>query len=232
MIWTRVVDGYRRLTDGRSSATVLVLANLWELVGILFLGWDVFLLVFLFWAENLVVGFFTLFKILSAGPRLPPDFLRGLVSSSRKLLLAVYFFFHYGFFCLVHGLFVVLLVGGARAEHADLPFRVFLEPLQRLDPWTRVSFGAAVALLFASHGWSFAKNFIGAGERLRTTPEREMLQVYGRIVVLHVAILGGAFLLGVTGLPRMFAAVLVPAKIALDLRAHRKERERLSASGS
>jgi hypothetical protein len=127
---------------------------------------------------------------------------------------------------------VVILVGGARAEHADPPFRVFVEPLQRLDPWTRLSFGAAVALLFASHAWSFARDFVAAEERLRTTPDREMLQVYGRIVVLHVAILGGAFLLGATGLPRMFAAVLVPAKIALDLRAHRKERERLSASGS
>lgn len=45
------------------SAILLVAANLAPLYGVLFLGWEVFPLLVLFWAENVVVG------VLNAGRR-------------------------------------------------------------------------------------------------------------------------------------------------------------------
>jgi hypothetical protein len=41
----------------------LVAANTVPLWGVLFLGWDAFYIVLLYWAENLAVGFYNILKI-------------------------------------------------------------------------------------------------------------------------------------------------------------------------
>jgi len=55
--------------------------------------------------------------------------------------------------------------------------------------------------LAVSHIYSFAVNYIGSGEYLRADAGQLLFQPYGRVVVLHVAILGGAFLLTLMGSP-------------------------------
>jgi hypothetical protein len=47
------------------SALVLIAANLAPLAGVLFAGWDAFDMVFLYWLENVVIGFFNICKMLS-----------------------------------------------------------------------------------------------------------------------------------------------------------------------
>ncbi len=46
----------------------LVLANLLPFAGVIFFGWDLFAVVLFYWAENLVVGFYTLVKLLHHSP--------------------------------------------------------------------------------------------------------------------------------------------------------------------
>ena len=46
----------------------LVAANLVPLYGVLFLGWEVFQVVLLFWMENVVVGVFFILRLLTARP--------------------------------------------------------------------------------------------------------------------------------------------------------------------
>ena len=41
------------------SLTILVLANLVPLVGVVFLKWDVFSIVIVFWCENVIIGLFS-----------------------------------------------------------------------------------------------------------------------------------------------------------------------------
>ena len=77
--------------------------------------------------------------------------------------------------------------------------------------------------LFISHGLSYRLNYIGRGEYLRTTVARQMFAPYGRLVVLHVTIIFGAVLIGVTGAPAAAIVVLVLLKIALDLGLHLAE---------
>ena len=48
------------------TVIALVLANLVPLYGVLFLGWETFPLVFLFWLENVIVGAFNVLKMLMA----------------------------------------------------------------------------------------------------------------------------------------------------------------------
>ena len=56
------------------SLTALVIANAIPLVGVLFIGWTVFPLVFLYWLENVVIGGFNVAKL-----SLPPS---GRISSA------------------------------------------------------------------------------------------------------------------------------------------------------
>ena len=84
----------------RASLLALVLVNLLPLLGVLFFHWDVAALVVLYWSENLVLGFYTLVKMLVKSP------VGGLGSG-------IFFLIHYGGFCAVHGLFIIaLLVDG------------------------------------------------------------------------------------------------------------------------
>ena len=50
-----------------------------------------------------------------------------------------------------------------------------------------------------------------------------MFAPYGRLVILHVTIIFGAILIGVTGAPASAIVVLVLLKIALDLGLHLAE---------
>ncbi len=51
------------------SALALVLVNLIPLLGAIFLGWNAFDVIFLYWLENIVVGFYTVIKMLFARGR-------------------------------------------------------------------------------------------------------------------------------------------------------------------
>jgi hypothetical protein len=50
-----------------------VLANSVPLVGVLFLGWDAFFIVLLYWAENLVIGSYNILKMVLAQPPSPTE---------------------------------------------------------------------------------------------------------------------------------------------------------------
>jgi Family of unknown function (DUF6498) len=51
------------------SVPFLVAVNMWPLYGVLFFGWSLFSIIFLYWIENGIIGFFNIFKIALACPR-------------------------------------------------------------------------------------------------------------------------------------------------------------------
>ena len=65
-ISTTAGSGLSRLR-GANSTRVLIAVNTIPAVGVLFFGWDAFNVVFLFWLENLVIGFFAVLKMVTAG---------------------------------------------------------------------------------------------------------------------------------------------------------------------
>ena len=197
----------------RLSPTViaLVLANLFPLYGVLALGWEVFPVMLLFWLENVVIGGFNVLKMLLSEPQNPVKWL-------GKLFIVPFFCVHYGMFTFVHGMFVMGLFGGQFKAGAVSPsvgvvFRLIGE--QHL--------GFAVLALVASHAFSFGWNYLWRGEFRSSSLQGLMAQPYGRVVVLHLAILGGGFLLLALHSPMAGLVVLIVLKIALDVRAHSKE---------
>ncbi len=81
--------------------------------------------------------------------------------------------------------------------------------------------------MFISRGVSFFVNYIGGREYLETTPLARMGAVYGRVFVLHVTILLGAFAAAALGGPIW---ILVVGKTALDLGLHAREHQGAAAS--
>ena len=75
-----------------------------------------------------------------------------------------------------------------------------------------------------SHGASFFLNYLGRGEYLTATPGGQMGRVYGRVVVLHLTIIFGSFVVAFLGSPIGALLVLVVLKTAFDLGLHLRER--------
>lgn len=200
------------------SSISLVLANFVPVAGVLFLGWDIGTLMFLFWSENVVIGIFNVLRMIVCQPQ-------SLVEWIVKIPIVPFFCIHYGIFCFAHGMFVVamFLRGGSTEElgEPDLPAHLLLM-LQ--NP----SFAMAVAGLLVSHGISFVTNFMRGGEYLTVTPKDLMSRPYGRVVALHLTLLFGGYLSLQMESPLGALLFLTLIKIALDLYAHWSERQKLS----
>ena len=165
----------------------------------------------------------------------PSPQLASLLGSGRlptigRAGIAVFFLIHYGMFWLVHGIFVFALptfgglVGGGSIDCGpQSPF----EPSQPcVGPfgevlWTNVAIAAGA--LFISHGASFLFNYIGRGEYLTASPTRQTGAPYGRVVVLHLTILFGAFAVALFGSPIWALLILVVLKTGFDLSLHLRE---------
>lgn len=180
---------------------------------------------------------------ITAAPELvsSPGFLR-LFGSARlptagRVGLAIFFLIHYGIFWLVHGIFVFALpafigTGGFQCV-AGQPVFPSGTPggFPGADVCTSGPFGdivwsnvwIAALALFLSHGASFLFNYIGRGEYITASPTRQMGAPYGRVVVLHLTILFGAFAVAFLGSPVGALLILVILKTAFDLGLHLRQ---------
>ncbi len=79
--------------------------------------------------------------------------------------------------------------------------------------------------LLISHGVSFLYNYLGSGEYRKSNLNNLMQQPYGRVVVLHLTIIFGGFLLGFFGSPVIGMLILITIKTVIDLRAHLLQHE-------
>lgn len=187
---------------------MLLAANAVPLVGVLFLGWTLFATLLLFWVENVIVGVFSVLQLLTARPREP-------LAWGMKLLMIPFFVFHYGMFTTVHGVFVLSLFGDVRSPTPA----AFLHAVQA------TGVGAAAGALALSHAVSFVLNYIGSGKYRTAELQVLMFRPYGRVMVLHVVILLGGFLVQLLGSPLPALVLLVLLKTGLDLGAHLREHQ-------
>ena len=196
------------------SLLALVLANAIPIVGVLFLGWTVFPLLLLYWLENVVVGGFNVAKMLLAQPSEP-------VSWLGKLFLIPFFIVHFGGFTFVHGVLVVAFFGPKDTHPFDL--------LTVVPAAIRANhLGWGLLSLTASHGLSFYWNYLHNGEYQRASLNTLMGQPYGRIVVLHLTVLFGGWVVMLLGSPVPALIILIALKTAADWRAHQSERRKFA----
>jgi hypothetical protein len=210
------------LMERRRSAIALaamVLANLIPLFGVLYLDWDVGALVVLYWSENLVIGGYTILKML-------------LKARGSKRFLVLFFALHYGGFCAIHGFFVLQLTrfagenwGHAAAVTWPGPLALIQMPInlaQQLLASAPREFLLGCLALVVSHGVSFVLVYLGQREDEHTTMKELMNAPYRRIAVLQIAIIVGGFLVVRLGSPTGLLVALVVVKIGMDIMLHNR----------
>jgi len=216
------------------SLIVLVLANLIPVYGTLFLGWDVFPLLMLFWLENVAIGLLNVPKmLLASGPVGGREWQAAALNMRRtmsakslrawawgaKLFVAVFFCVHYGVFAEAHGSFLIHMFGPEDIKQ----FGFIPGPGIVVHIVKSYDLGVAALALAASHGFSFAWNYLAGGGHRRTNVMRQMIAPYPRVAALHGALMLGGGLVMLIGSPTAALVAFVALKVGFDGRAHLKE---------
>ena len=188
------------------SSIALIVGNLAPIIGVLFFEWQLFPLILLYWIENVVIGVFNAFKMLTCS---------GSESVIQRIFMTLFFSVHYGMFCFGHGTFVVDLFGG---DLDSMP--------AALQIITQNGMQLALIALVASHGFSFLQNFLIRGEFRQMSVSEVMFLPYKRIIVLHVFIIFGGMALQTFGVTQIGLIFLAVVKIGADLMAHKIEHKK------
>ena len=183
----------------------IIFGNLLPVAGVLFLGWDAGMILILYWIENFIVGAFTLPRILMAqGPPPVAGSAIGGTPALSRLATAAFFVVHYGGFWLGHGVFAFLLAG----QISDG------SPSSTDNGWGLV---IAVLAMVAFQGIQFWQTWIKPRAWRLAAPAAEMFRPYGRVFVLHLTVLLGAFGLHAIGAPTWTILLLCVGKMILEL---------------
>jgi hypothetical protein len=104
---------------GQPLVLLGLLIDLLPVYGVLAWGWTAVPLVMLYWMENVIAGVMTLPRILASGANFGP------LGAAAGALLSLFFVFHYGLFCLVHGTFLVAF--GSFADLGSMEAAPFMD---------------------------------------------------------------------------------------------------------
>lgn len=214
------------------SAAALIVSNALPLAGVLLWGWDLFFMLFIYWLESAVIGFFNVLRMQITGREV-------------KYQAIGFFIMHYGIFMGVHLAFLTSFFG-PRPPPSFAGDRLAFA-VDRIFPEAWLP----VFVLWASHGFSFIYNFLWLKEyehasalgrkppeitfngRKTDDPAAEYLfKPYGRIVVMHLTVLAGGFLTQRAGAPVAALVLLVVLKTAIDLFGHLIEHGRIRPGGN
>lgn len=199
---------------------ILILSNLVPLAGLLWWGWDAFVLLCLYCLETGVIGFWTILRVATMS--------RDQGSATRRsiagtLALSGFFTVHAGLFMTVHMLFIFVLFAG--------PWEGKIHDARDFIRVIVIGMGLWIPLLalFVGQGAIFINDavnrFVFAKVRQTQVDTGEIMgNFYKRIVILHLALMGGAFISQMIGRTAPLI-VLVLLKTALEIRFQMKLRK-------
>lgn len=194
-----------------SSMAALIALNALPIYGVFNWGWQSFDLIFLYWLENLIIGLFTLLRMLVRPYRHGVDLV-------MPLFLAPFFTLHYGLFCLGHGSFVFSLFAEGRFESRGMTG--VLHHIWPVLQDNHLLWAAICLLLLQLFDWlrQVARKGLGFD-----SVRQLMVAPYRRIVVLHITIIASGFALGALEEPLAGLIILVLLKTAFDIYHWKKD---------
>ncbi len=184
------------------QAAFAIIFALFPLLGVWVWGWSAREVIILYWVENLIIGIWQVMKMLTLKK----------ASQQSKISTSLFFTFHYGFFCFVHGVFIITLTsGGDAARGLPNPF-LFFEILSQ---------GGLLAVFsnMIMHGIRFYREHIQEGGRESQEIGRLMGEPYKHIIVIHVAIIASAAIVSHYESALPLLGLIVLGKLVLDLRS-------------
>ncbi len=181
------------------STMALFAANLIPVAGVLMFGWSVGEVMLLFWAESAVIGFYNLCKMW-------------VIGRWATLFMGPFFLGHYGGFMVGHLLFIYGFMIKGPDHGGVIPMTEVFSDFVSLSP--------ALLALFISHGVSFSRNFLKRKEFEPMALKQLMVEPYRRIVVMHITIIFGGFLVMMLDNALPALVLMICLKVGADLKAH------------
>lgn len=209
---TPVPDAFAVWRDWNRSSYSVIVANLVPLLGVVLLHWDAFYVVFFYWVENVVIGFYNALRMATARGA-------GPFADAKKLFLVPSFCVHYGASCLVHLVFIFVLLGRGILDAGGPGFDPFglFDAIDNTIRTLGLALPVGLLALMVHHGRSYVVDFIQSGERERVGPKQLMGRPYKRIAVLHIALVLGGIGAMSLGSPLWLLVILIVIKTAVDL---------------
>jgi hypothetical protein len=209
-----------------SPLVSLIAVNLVTIVFAIMGNWDLASVIFIYWAQSVIIGIFAFLSILfvdtsaiadtmAENPAVPgavlgsPAPVRKLQAAFLKLFLAGFFAVHYGAF---HAGYLFFITG----------FSLF-GPVSYDDPGILISVG----LFLAIHAWSFLF-YRKSGKAAALGMMTQFMEPYARIFPMHLTIIFGSFIIlglqffGITTTLPVLVFFLVLKTVA-DISAHVKK---------
>lgn len=198
MIKLTPADLARTYRDPVSWAILAV--DLFPIVAIFQFGWGAAAVVFLYWLENLILGLVAIFRMGATSS------VNGVSGLTGFVFLGAFFAFHYGMFCFVHGVF--LMVFAAISTDGEMGG---INPISLIDYAFSTGAGMIwfVAAIAGLQGFLFIRDFLMRGEFRETDVMAQMAEPYERVIVLHFALFAGAGLLVFLGEPLIGVLALI-----------------------
>ncbi|MDO8628091.1 MAG: DUF6498-containing protein [Candidatus Diapherotrites archaeon] len=166
------------------TLVALVLSNIITLVTAIVFNWSLFVVLWIYWLQSIIIGFFNFVRILSLKDFSTEGFTIGKVtpgpSVAVKIGTAIFFAVHFGFFHFIYAMFL----GGFSAFFGQMTLMDFFYIL-----FTGVIF-------FANHLFSFIYH---KSENSEKNIGKIMFAPYSRIIPMHLTIIIGlplSFLFG------------------------------------
>ena len=195
-----------------------LIVDLIPIYAVLVLGWGAVPLVFLYWLENVVIGAATISRMILAG------ILGGSIALIGAVFLSVFFTFHYGMFCFVHGTFLMSFAEMGVGSSPDFrsPFGLVGYALQAGPGML-----GFVALIAVFNLVVIINDDLFNGQAGTGSINEIMMAPYGRVIVLHVGIFAGAGALIALGQPMIGVLALILMRVAWGVFISVRRRERL-----
>ncbi|MBI2338401.1 hypothetical protein HYU95_04425 [Candidatus Daviesbacteria bacterium] len=177
------MEKFRKYLSDSSSVSLLI-TNFIVIVLAIIQKWDISTVLWVYWMQSIIIGFFQFLRILSLRKFSTENFTINNKSVSStvqtKLFAAFFFIFHYGFF---HFLYAIFLFNFFTSQSFDLT-HLFLGGL----------------IFFINHFFSYQHNkmidqqkTLPAGRQVQNIGHL-MFSPYARIVPMHLIVIFGAIL--------------------------------------
>ena len=196
------------------SALVLIAGNMAILVFALVLQWDVINIIMLYIAETFVIGIFNVVKMLKSQGKISHEG-KEVKQGCLKLFAIPFFIFHYNFF-----VFIQLFIAYAFTDlNISAPETDSNSMLLFSQMWES-HFFTSLAIITATHAFSFFFNYIGKKEYLKLNINMLMLLPYKRILFQQILVIFGGILLLLFQTPKILLIFYICLKTFFDLAAH------------
>lgn len=185
----------RTLAQRPVAVAAAILGNLIPVYGVVALDWNASQILILYWIENVILGVLTLARINKVAE-----------GKQGGCFLSGFFVIHYGAFCAGHLVFALFLIGDFDPDFPGLGATLAMPSV----------FWACVAI-FGLNLFTQLREWWGPGKWRDGDIRFEMIKPYGRIVVMHLTVLFGAWLMVLTNAPVGAILLLCLLKAVLEL---------------